>query len=185
MRRSAVALGLISGVAVIVFGLAMTRGPSPSGAGRFPSRAIAPPDAFCGGILTTLDDVRQNAPYPVLLPSGPLANASNVKDVCWDPSPVHGVSMKFTSGIFYEISPNAFADPEGAWKQIIAAYPGAGYALGAVRGYPALLAEPGGTLNLLGLVEWVENGLQIKVEGNGKIPLAGLEAIAESLSGHN
>ncbi len=93
--------------------------------------------------------------------------------------------MKFTSGIFYEISPNAFADPEGAWKQIIAAYPGAGYALGAVRGYPALLAEPGGTLNLLGLVEWVENGLQIKVEGNGKIPLAGLEAIAESLSGHN
>src|SRR6266568_1079128 len=114
--------------------------------------------------------------------SVPQASTVTLTRVYWCPDAGPEVAEQFSSGLTVDLKPVQFSgDPASVWNDIVAAYPGAGYMVGSERGNTALLAPPGGPLNLFGLVEWVENGIQIKVVGDGKMALTDLQAVADSL----
>jgi hypothetical protein len=113
--------------------------------------------------------------FTVLLPSSNLTGA--VTDVCQAEG--GGIAIVYASGIELCESQNDLADPEAAWKGIVARYPDAGYEIATVRGLPALAAAPSD--RLVGGLEWVESGIKFKITGNSKATLKQLNAIADSL----
>jgi hypothetical protein len=136
---------------------------------------------YCGGEATTLDGIQAKAPYEVGIPDSSIASRSNVSVVYWCPDADQQVAVMFTNGVILDITPSQFADPAGAWKRIVDAYPDAGYSLGSINGQPALLGDIGGPFESKGVVEWDDQGVQFTLTGNQVIPLADLVEAARSV----
>jgi hypothetical protein len=155
-------------------------------------RAAAPPSTapICNGNTSDISSAGQAMPFQVLLPDTALASNSNIDQVCVVEKGTaaaggeEGIAVRFTSGVILQeyTPPDASPDPTTAWKNILDAYPDAGYSIGSVAGQKALLIGPGGPLNAYGGAIWVDKGVEFEVKGDGKIPLSDLLAIADSLT---
>jgi hypothetical protein len=114
--------------------------------------------------------------FSVLLPNDSITGA--ITDVCQAEG--GGLAITYASEIQLRESTNDLRDAAETWNGIVSRYPGAGYEVLTVRGAPALAAAPSETM--LGGLEWVEDGVKIKITGNGQATLNDLRAIADSLA---
>lgn len=189
--RPVTAAGVVALVVVAIAGVILMQTARRHGAPTQGRAAAVPSSApICNGNTSDISSASQAMPFQVLLPSTTLASNSNIDQVCVvmkgvsGPDSEQGVAIRFSSGITLQeyTPPDAPADPTSAWKNIIDAYPDAGYSIGSVSGQPALLIGPGGSLDAYGGAIWVDKGVEYEVKGDGKIPLSELLAIANSLS---
>jgi len=127
----------------------------------------------------TVNQAAADQTFTVMIPTTDLANSSLLSDVC--AAEGGGVAMIYSSGIEFRQSSNDLRDPVETWNAIVDAYPGAGYELTTIHGLPAIQVAPGGNQPSLGGVSWVEDGVKYEIGGNGKIALADLLAVTDSL----
>lgn len=137
---------------------------------------------FCNGQAWTLGRARANVPYRVLEAHTDLANPSNMTHVWRCPDSQLAIALEYAPGIEVSLAPTTLDDPEAAWVALAAQDPGV-VTVGTIRGVPGVFTDPAkdtsGTAP--GGVEFVENGIQVAVIGNGRIPLDQLREVAESL----
>jgi hypothetical protein len=127
----------------------------------------------------TVNQAAADQTFTVMIPTTDLANSSLLSDVC--AAEGGGVAMIFSSGLELRESPNDLRDPVETWNAIVDAYPEAGYELTTIHGQAAIQVAPGGEQPSLGGVVWVEDGVKYEIKGNGRIALADLLALPDSL----
>ena len=150
-----------------------------------PTRDVTSGHRLCiGKQHISIDEGIARQSFTVQLPTTELASRSEIVGVC--AAEGGGLVVEFGSGLFVRQSINDLARPAEAWEDIVKGSPDAGYSLGSMHGYPAIFATPGGPLDLLGGVEWVEptpdGDIKYKLEGDGTIPLEEIVAAAESMA---
>jgi hypothetical protein len=140
-------------------------------------------DQPCGGNGTSLSlaTASGTVPYKILVPQDAAASAASMTHL-WKCQGTE-VEMQFASGINILLDQNTIQDPAKAWSDMAAAQP-TDTSVGTVRGQPAALIDPAAdpTGGISGSVSVVDGNMWIVVEGNGRIPLATLERVANSLS---
>lgn len=116
-----------------------------------------------------------------MVPHDSLASASNLTNV-WR-CPGEEVELDFSTGIKVLEDVNSISSPKAAWEALASQDPDY-TSVGTVRGQPAALIDPArdpaGTA--LGSVTLVDGGVWMVVVGNGKLFLADLERVANSLT---
>lgn len=131
------------------------------------------------GQTTTLDEAVALDPQIAIVPDSSLANVDNLAWIVWCPYPT--LVEGFASGVWVVIRPNELQDPASDFAQMAADNPGVDEA--KINGNPAVEADPAQdpTGQLAGGVEFVIGGDYVGVYGDGKIALADLIAVAESI----
>lgn len=137
---------------------------------------------FCNGQAWTLDRARANVPYRVLEAHTDLANPSNMTHVWRCPDSQLAIALEYAPGVKVSLAPTTLDDPAAAWVALAAQDPGV-VTVGTIRGVPGVFTDPAkdATGTAPGGVEFVEDGIQVAVIGNGRIPLDQLREVAESL----
>jgi hypothetical protein len=117
-------------------------------------------------------------PFQIVLPNHPLANETTLVRV-WRCSDIQ-VAFEYQSGLVVYLEQNSLDDPAAVWARLAQEYPE--YSTGTVSGTPASFAQPDASGGSVGGVQFVRDGVDIVVNGNGEIPLSDLIQVSESLS---
>lgn len=183
-KALSVGMGVVLALALLGVGLA--RGappPSKAASGNLPLRLTTQPiDQRCEGRYTTLADVVAKEPDEALVPDSAMANVNNLTFITWCPEPV--VVELYDSGVWITIRPNPMKDPAGTFVLTVAENPGV--TATTINGDPGIQADPkqDPTGGLPGGVEFVHDGLDIGVYGNGSIKLSDLVDASRSLAAY-
>jgi hypothetical protein len=151
--------------------------PPSAAAGLTPMMGPVGRSPLCGG-PKSLEEAQAEVSFKILVPNHPLASAGNLTAtyVCTDE-----VIIDFDSGI-REVLEDQGDGAVPPWKDLAAQ--DSTMTLGVVRGANALLGDPSKDPSgqTPGGVELVENGILVAIAGNGKIALADLIDVMESLA---
>lgn len=132
----------------------------------------------CNGTEIAPSRVAESVPFTPYKPHDPLANASN-ESRAWS-CPGDDAIIAYRSGVKVEMGPNTMRDPQAAYAVLAAKYPGE-MEIGEARGRPALIANIYPETGAVGGISVVEGDVRLIVNGNGKLPIADLRRVLESL----
>jgi hypothetical protein len=181
--RRAHPVAVISGLALVlglvVAGTAFGHRQPSAPAGHDQLAHFASPPCGVPAAPTTVDAAEQAAGYRVWLPASDQTDIGAVRQV-WSCAGGRMV-VAYQSGVRVYLDRYDGVDAASTWRE--AADQSSDSSVATVAGQPALLIDPGkdsaGEAN--GSVSLVEGGTLVVVEGNGRMPLDRLVAIAGSL----
>jgi hypothetical protein len=145
--------------------------------------SVPPVEVRCEHAYTSFAGIAAKYPNEALVPNSSLASSQNLTFVTWCPEPA--TIQVYASGVWITVRPSNMTDPVKTFAQTVAQ--NAGVTATTINGDPAIQADPSQDPNgnLPGGVEFVHQGIDIGVFGNGKIALADLLIVAKSVASYH